>query len=213
MNLLVLTHIFCTFTGYLRKWYLAKADKPDQRVALPETGQFQDNVVLHAMLEGKNPNTPAVPIQIPLSKEIAWVVDRTPEKRGIWIEYGPGGAWYWLKEWHDSQDILQQPIRAKLGLLSNILSILEEERDHIKLTPKQLHQRLSCKDAIAFEDYKQSTQGEFLIFQEPFDYILLAEHGGANFCKRYLAGLFDGYLTRATFSRTFPRASPTKSGL
>lgn len=193
---------FTHLTGTLTNWYLTKANKPDERVALPDDCRFKGNVVLHAMLEGKSLDTPAVSIQISLSKEHAWVVDRTPEKRGIWIEYGQGGAWYWLKEWDESQDDLQQPIRAKLGLFNNIFNILFDVHDgveghyaldHITLTPKQLHQRLSCNDDEAFENFKKSSERRFLVFQEPFDYSLLAEHGGAKFCRDHSRGLFDGY--------------------
>jgi len=171
------------------------------------------------MLQGRNSDTPPIPIQIPLSSDEYWSVDRScHEKLGIWV-LSSRGAWYWLKQCHASQEEVHQPIRAKFGLLVNIIDVLIEEHNgqesyhaeqHLKLTPQELHERLSCMDTALFEEYKKDSECDFFIFQEPFDYTLLSEQGGAAFCKQHLEGLALEGFNESKFFKGLKSNRPNK---
>jgi hypothetical protein len=144
------------------------------------------------------------PISIVIRPENCWVVDRTHERRGIWIEPSgqPTSAWYWLRDPHaEKQAPLHQDIRAKLGLFSNVIDALQEQGPdgtdlyyapfHFKLTPKELHQRLSCSDDMEFQLHQMECT--YAVFQEPFDYELFERKGGLAFCKQHIAGFAAGF--------------------
>lgn len=148
------------------------------------------------MLQGKTFDLTPIRIEIPASG-VSLSVDFTNDRRGLWVN--SGDAWYWLHDWHASQDTLHQAMRAKFGLLSNLIDTLLEggyfENFHRELSPKLLHQKLSCLDEAAFQVFKQNRDDDddTLIFQEPFDYTLLSEQGSISFIKQHLGGLYPGF--------------------
>ena len=149
---------------------------PDKRYALPEASvYFQKDRVIRGYLEGCTKDVP------PILVEIAphyWSMDRSNTKRGVWITSTETKAWYWLKQPHASQEKLHTPMRAKFGLVSNLIDVLLEERGgnriyfkkHLSSQPRELH------DSLAYGHY------------EPFDWNLL-ESNAHFFVYQHLLGL------------------------
>jgi hypothetical protein len=189
----------------LRQWYVVKKDNPDTPVALPERSRRLKDYILRGKLESDSGASVPISVEISLASQQCWVVDRTHERRGIWIEPSgqPTSAWYWLRDAHaEKQASLHQNIRAKLGLFSNVIDVLEEQgpdgtpfhyaQSHFNMTPKQLHQRLSCSDDREFQLHQMECR-EYAVFQEPFDYELFEQQGGVTFCKEHIAGFTVGF--------------------
>jgi hypothetical protein len=196
------SHLTLNRTGSLRQWYIVKKSNPDTPVALPRDMRLK-NYIIYGQLESDSEESS--PVSIVIRPQNCWVIDRTHERRGIWIEPSDqdGSAWYWLRDPHaEKQASLHLPIRARLGLFSNVIDALEQEgpdgtpfyyiQEHFKLTPKQLHQRLSCSDDMEFQ-FKRSECAEYLPFQEPFDFELFEQQGGLAFCKQHIFGLAAGF--------------------
>lgn len=196
------------------EWYLTTTKNPDKPVSLPKDCAIK-NLVLHGTLVKSSPegsNTNPIHIQVSLNGTY-WAVSREHERRGIWIlsKSSPANehdVWYWLKEPHSTkQASLHEPIRAYMGLLSNIVDLLsppisseeakdderykqwkqdcEHARTHLDSTLKQVYDMLACSNDEEFLSF-QYEYSDANIFQEPFDYELLHEPGGLAFVRLHL---------------------------
>ena len=123
---------------------------------MPEL-KFKRNQVLCGRLQGNTKEIPPIDVKIPV-EGYKISVDFTEETRGLWV--ATKKAWYWLHDCHESQDEIHQITRAKFGLMSNLIDILLEgsyfETSHCNLSPKEVHQKLSCLDDSVFETFKQN---------------------------------------------------------
>lgn len=153
-----------------------------------------------------------VKVEIPVANLVV-SVDFSEEKRGLWV--ATTEAWYWLHDCDESQEELHQPMRAKFGLLSNLIDTLLEDDKYFetyeKLAPKLVHQKLSCLDEALFQVYKQNQANDILYFQEPFDYTLMSEQGGVTLLKQHLGGLFPG-LEKSKFWKELVKQKGRKPG-
>lgn len=107
-----------------------------------------------------------------------WAFDRHFEDRGIWVQ--SRNAWYKLEQpstdlialsdgSQTSQDILHQPLRAKIGLLSNIIDMMSFSDPFVKKYSKM--SPLQSYHAICLTD--EETQINPKICDVPFDVYLL----------------------------------------
>lgn len=127
----------CVCDNLSSRDYLDKDSFPKQ--ALPEDGKFSNTHVIFGSLDPfrvpySSPTNSAIPIPIAIKRPKTWVIDRSHHLRGIWVQSSTDDIWYWLKDpstdvvdsSSPSQETLHIPLRAKLGLLSNILDMVQE---------------------------------------------------------------------------------------
>ena len=171
-------------------------------------------------------------VKVVITKPSTWVFDRTKSNRGIWVTTGISRGWYRLKQPNTdpveldttitlkksgqpespsrkaslpSQETVHLPLRARLGLLSNLVDLLSEpygggsstdngdaagkDEDgithnyvpiHAKRTPEAIHALLSPSEEI----WKEHNTPEQPLNSEPFDLELLKECPG--FVRRHL---------------------------
>jgi len=182
-------------------WYITTTKDPEKREALPHQGVFAKNHVLHGTLQGSTSDVSPIHVQVPLARA-SWFVDKGHTTPGYWVQTAGKKAWYWLKQCHPTQEETHYPMRALLGLLRNVMDCFQEEYkeepeySHLKLSPKELHRRLSCNNAAEFLQYMtESNEQGYPLFQEPFDYALFTSTG-LTFCQAHLDGWFGGDDTR-----------------
>jgi hypothetical protein len=197
----------------LEQWYLTSEKHPASRAALPELN-FKRNQVLFGRLQGNTKEIPPIDVKIPV-EDYQISVDFSEETRGLWV--ATKKAWYWLHGCHQSQDEIHQITRAKFGLMSNLIDIFKEGSyfvtSHCNLSPKEVHQKLSCLDDSVFETFKQNRDDdESIIFQEPFDYTLLTDQGGITLLKHHLGDLFPGLMIESKFWEELNKITERKRG-
>jgi len=209
-------------SGYAASPYKASRKR---RFALPGGNKFGILDQLHGVLEPKDSNDK--PIQIVINRLNIWILDCTTQSRGFWVE--SSNAWYKLKhpcpvgipisvKLKDDLDLgeavlpsqadLHLPLRAKFGLLSNILDIFSEEfagephyylNLHACRTPTETYQILSRED-VTLENQSESNNLELA---EPFDLELLRYSAG--FIKRHLSNFHPNLTTNCEFVKGLSR--------
>jgi len=192
----------------LTKWYLTKnkdGTKPSSsktRQPLPKSYKFPDGAyTLYGTLIlpsiPQNTNTENNKLQpVILSQLKQWCIDLSYEKRGIWIQ--TCSAWYYLKEpctttplsSSISQESIHLPLRAKLGLLSNIFDLLSERSYsymaiHNKRTVTNIHALLSPQKDVIEQHNRPPVE---TLNTQPYDLDLLTDCA-ADFVKFHLVGV------------------------
>ena len=197
---------------HITNWFLAKpsaagADFGVHRMALPADYRKVKNLCLYGELlpsprkvarartKGKDPPKPQ---PVVLRRLLLWSIDRDYRDRGIWFQ--TGDAWYKLEQPctarvynGKSQDDVHLELRAKFGLVSNLLDMFHEKSKSLKLenffglhdsrTPSESHNVLS-PNAGQLERHP-------MLPTEPFDMELLRRE--ATFVKQHIQDCGVGF--------------------
>jgi hypothetical protein len=216
-------HSFPTFIGYLTQWYVVDAKKADNaRLALPDSAFFSQGSKQHVICGLLESRDGTAPISFELRQPVYWCVDRKHCKRGIWVTSSTG-AWYWLKQPDATQEALHLPLRAKLGLLSNILNVFMEEQDglsfyyaeaHLQMSPEAVHERLLCSNDDFYAQYNTSS---LPLSKAPWDMDLfwhslpfLKSELRANVCTGWDKSVFWKVLCKMKPPKAKTNWTPTK---
>uniref|UniRef100_A0A7S4JJX7 Uncharacterized protein n=1 Tax=Odontella aurita TaxID=265563 RepID=A0A7S4JJX7_9STRA len=195
---------------HITEWFLAKKGTPNLRLPLPKNlvGSMK-RMILYGELEPNQSDTiGGVSIEerlkVRLEGLLHCTIDTSHTERGVWVE--TKAAWYKLKKPSSTQSIqpdgksvsqeeLHIPIRAKFGLVSNMLDMLGEEcpvkpmaKVHRKHNPKECYDRLSLpSDDPLIMDFPG-------LNQDPFDYDILRRE--VKFVRFWLSAGFPMYLDK-----------------
>jgi len=175
------------------------------RQPLPEDNIFADGHVVYGYLalrkdngnntagsRGKDAGPPPNRLAVRIADASIWTIDRTPNGRGLWV-HSPRGC-YKLLEPDDqrvpvSQADLHLYLRARFGLLSNLLDLMSEPYNnnannyvpvHARRSPANIHALLSPNE----ETYKKFHTAAEPLNREPFDLELLERC--PEFVRRHL---------------------------
>ena len=190
---------------HITNWFLVKPSpvqgKTVERMALPADYRRVKNLCLYGELlpsprkvaraRAKGREVPK-PLPVVLRRLNLWSIDRDYNDRGIWFQ--TNDAWYKLEQpckapiWNgQSQGDLHLELRAKFGLVSNLLDMLTEKSKALNLdnffglhdsrTPSESHSVLTPKPE-QLERYP-------MLPTEPFDLDLLMRE--ATFVKQHIS--------------------------
>lgn len=171
-------------------------------------------------------------VPIVLTALMHWDIDLSFQMRGIWVK--TESAWYYLKDpchssvlrvsyfdapttshspdpYLPSQATLNLPLRAKLGLLSNILDMLSEKRDsddddyvyakiHATIPVEKCHYTLCLDSTILKTKYSHIKPP---LNEEPFDINLLKQKGVAKFIRNLLINYHEALSDESIFIKSF----------
>lgn len=201
---------------HLTNWTLLKHASPIPQ-PLPISGEFEkDFVIQGSLLPESNQSTSSNHqdlIQVLLSSIKSWVIDRSHDNRGIYVQTST--AFYWLKEPckdtvdiggneqaigtpNDnqpstnitSQEIIHQPIRAKFGLLSNLIDMFSDQNyNFVNFYAKRSITNTHCLLRPNAEILARYDTSEEPLNKEPFDLNLLKQF--PEFVRRNMENLHD----------------------
>lgn len=172
-------------------------------LALPDSEKFsqgKEQHVICGLLVSRDGNN--APLSFELRQPVYWCVDRLKCKRGIWVT-SSSGTWYWLKQPHATQEAVHLPLRAKLGLLSNVLDVLMEE--HSGMAPEAVHELLSCNDGTINQRRETSSVP---LWKTPWDMDLFWH--ALPFLKRQLKAVLGTGWEKSIFWKALCKMSKTK---
>jgi len=203
---------------HVTRWTLTNSLLPKPS-PLPESGKFPDKCFsiqgyLIPSSTTKTSQKYQKEIHVSIHSLKSWCIDRSHHGRGIYIQTST--AFYWLKEpskdlvkvinsedIYDkntnehpttsfiSQEIVHNPMRARLGLLSNIIDIFSDQKyNFVYLYAKRSSTNIHCllrPNQRIMDRYNNATEGP--LNKEPFDLNLLKKI--PEFVRRNMENLHD----------------------